>query len=381
MRLTFADYKYRENYSLPRIKVLSKSDYYPFGMLVPDNYYQDGSTLARFGFNGMERDDEIAGVGNNLNYPERNYDPRLARWLSIDGATVIYPEYSGYSYVMLNPINKKELDGDIVVDFVLDIGFIIYDIGEIGYDYFTTGKVNPISVGALGWDLAGLATPGGTCLGLTYRATAEVTEHVVVEVVEHVGKEALEKTGKEVLEEVGEKTVEATSKKVTTTTAKETTKETTKDAIVDKTKDVAKQSQKGKKSNVESTTSEKVSNKTEKSKTNKKKTYQTYTKTNSKTGQVYSGRTSGTGTPLENVARRDATHHKRTEDGWGKAQLDASFDKYMEARGREQILIDKHGGAQSTGGTSGNAINGISPKNPKKDAYIDAYNKTTKTKK
>jgi hypothetical protein len=39
VRLTFSDYKYRENYSLPRLKVLSKSDYYPFGMLVPDNYY------------------------------------------------------------------------------------------------------------------------------------------------------------------------------------------------------------------------------------------------------------------------------------------------------------------------------------------------------
>ncbi|MDX1702018.1 MAG: hypothetical protein R3250_15435 [Melioribacteraceae bacterium] len=28
------------------------------------------------------------------------------------------------------------------------------------------------------------------------------------------------------------------------------------------------------------------------------KTYQTYTKTNSKTGEVYTGRTIGTGTPL-----------------------------------------------------------------------------------
>ena len=38
------------------------------------------------------------------------------------------------------------------------------------------------------------------------------------------------------------------------------------------------------------------------------RTYQTYTKTNPKTGKVYSGRTSGTGTPAENV-RRDANHH------------------------------------------------------------------------
>ncbi len=33
------------------------------------------------------------------------------------------------------------------------------------------------------------------------------------------------------------------------------------------------------------------------------------------------------------------------------------------------MLIDHRGGAQSTGGTSGNAINGIGPNNQKKDIY------------
>jgi len=33
------------------------------------------------------------------------------------------------------------------------------------------------------------------------------------------------------------------------------------------------------------------------------------------------------------------------------------------------------GGSQSTGGTSGNAINGISVKNPKRDLYLDEANK------
>jgi hypothetical protein len=36
------------------------------------------------------------------------------------------------------------------------------------------------------------------------------------------------------------------------------------------------------------------------------RTFQTYTKTNRSTGQVYVGRTSGYGTPLENISRRDA---------------------------------------------------------------------------
>ena len=47
--------------------------------------------------------------------------------------------------------------------------------------------------------------------------------------------------------------------------------------------------------------------------------------------------------------------------------------KYLQAiRGREQQLIDYHGGAQSTGGTSGNAINGIGECNQKKKNYIEA---------
>src|SRR6185437_2338587 len=38
------------------------------------------------------------------------------------------------------------------------------------------------------------------------------------------------------------------------------------------------------------------------------RTYQTYTKINPDTGQIYVGRTSGFGSPQENVARRDSNH-------------------------------------------------------------------------
>jgi RHS repeat-associated protein len=101
------------------------------------------------------------------------------------------------------------------------------------------------------------------------------------------------------------------------------------------------------------------------------KTYQTYTKTNPETGEVYSGRTSGTGTPEENVATRDAGHHKNAE-GFGPAKLDKSSANKDAIRGREQQLIDANGGAKSQGGTSGNAINGVSPTNPNAERYEDA---------
>jgi RHS repeat-associated protein len=100
-------------------------------------------------------------------------------------------------------------------------------------------------------------------------------------------------------------------------------------------------------------------------------TYQTYTKTNLDTGIVYSGRTSGTGTPLENVAARDVGHHMN-EQGFGPAVLDRSSPNYYAIRGREQDLIWQNGGAKSEGGTSGNLYNGVSPDDPNLQEYLKA---------
>ncbi|WP_278008965.1 hypothetical protein [Flavobacterium gyeonganense] len=38
----------------------------------------------RYGFNGMEKDDELKGDGNAIDYDKRFYDTRLGRFLSID---------------------------------------------------------------------------------------------------------------------------------------------------------------------------------------------------------------------------------------------------------------------------------------------------------
>ncbi len=106
----------------------------------------------------------------------------------------------------------------------------------------------------------------------------------------------------------------------------------------------------------------------------RQKTYQTYTKRNPETGEVYCGRTSGCGNPLQNVDDRDRNHHKNA-DGFGEAELEKSSTNKDAIRGHEQQLIEQYGGAKSQGGTSGNAINGISPNNPKRDHYLDAATK------
>jgi len=97
------------------------------------------------------------------------------------------------------------------------------------------------------------------------------------------------------------------------------------------------------------------------------KTYQTYTKTHPGTGDVYSGRTSGYGTPLENIARRDS-RHPWTGRGYGPAKLDKSSRSYEAIRGREQSLIEYF----RRWGKAAPQINGISPKNPNRPLYCTA---------
>jgi hypothetical protein len=58
--------------------------------------------------------------------------------------------------------------------------------------------------------------------------------------------------------------------------------------------------------------------------------------------------------------------------GFGNAELDKSSTNPDAIRGREQHLIHANGGAKSQGGTSGNAINGVSPRNPNKGRYDTA---------
>jgi RHS repeat-associated protein len=109
--------------------------------------------------------------------------------------------------------------------------------------------------------------------------------------------------------------------------------------------------------------------------------YATYTKTNPLTGEVYTGRTSGFGSPRAIVAARNVGHHMDAKnfgpavlDKWTAATLPTPLrhadPAYQAIRGREQNLIDYYGGARSVGGSSGNAIQGISDYNPLRGLYM-----------
>jgi hypothetical protein len=96
-------------------------------------------------------------------------------------------------------------------------------------------------------------------------------------------------------------------------------------------------------------------------------TYQTYTKTNPDTGEVYVGRTGGFGSASENIARRDAVH-EYSGRGFQRAVLDQTSFSKPAIRGREQQLIEYYRGQ----GKSANRINGAGPRNKRIDSYLAA---------
>ena len=65
-------------------------------MYVPNRHAS--SAAYRYGFNGMEKDDELKGEGNSYDFGMRMYDPRINRWLKTDPLDKKYPYDSPYIF-------------------------------------------------------------------------------------------------------------------------------------------------------------------------------------------------------------------------------------------------------------------------------------------
>ncbi len=65
----------------------------------------------RYGFNGKEMDNEVSGTGNSYDYGFRIYNPRIAKFLSVDPLTRKYPWYTPYQFAGNKPIRFIDLDG------------------------------------------------------------------------------------------------------------------------------------------------------------------------------------------------------------------------------------------------------------------------------
>jgi len=78
-------------------------------MLVPHRTFS--SPEYRYGFQGQEKDDEVKGSGNSLNYKFRMHDPRLGRFFAVDPLTAKYPWYTPYQFSGNKVIQFLELEG------------------------------------------------------------------------------------------------------------------------------------------------------------------------------------------------------------------------------------------------------------------------------
>lgn len=78
-------------------------------MLVPNRYGNSG--VYRYGFQGQEKDDELKGDGNSLNYTFRMHDPRVGRFFARDPMEISYPWNSPYAFSENRVIDGVELEG------------------------------------------------------------------------------------------------------------------------------------------------------------------------------------------------------------------------------------------------------------------------------
>ncbi|MCB0478715.1 MAG: hypothetical protein KDC84_11150 [Crocinitomicaceae bacterium] len=79
-------------------------------MQMPGRNGSDGSAY-RYGFQGQEKDDEIKGEGNSVNYKYRMHDVRIGRFFAVDPLAPQYPHNSPYAFSENMVIHMKELEG------------------------------------------------------------------------------------------------------------------------------------------------------------------------------------------------------------------------------------------------------------------------------
>jgi RHS repeat-associated protein len=101
-------------------------------MLVPNRH--GSSNSYRYGFQGQEKDDEIKGEGNSLNYTFRMHDPRVGRFFATDPLEKEYPWYTPYSFSGNKVIAFVELEG-MEERWVIQDNTVVYAPGPRANSY------------------------------------------------------------------------------------------------------------------------------------------------------------------------------------------------------------------------------------------------------
>lgn len=92
----------------------------------------------RFGFNGMEKDNEAKGQGNSYDFGARIYDSRLGRWMSADPFFNKTPDWSPYRGMLDNPLLFVDPGGKTEYIVTITINALT---GETAIEITTTAKI------------------------------------------------------------------------------------------------------------------------------------------------------------------------------------------------------------------------------------------------
>lgn len=166
----------------PKIATLSNGQF---------NESFDNDTIVQIGsvmFN-TKTQQIVAFVVTDTMYSEATLEPDIvSRWISPD-PLADHPnqvDKSPYQYAWNNPVYWTDPDGRCPfcpwLDAVVDVGFVVYDVGVLVTDYINTGTTKGEDWAALTADVASIATPMTVGAGLAARATykaAKTTDKVM----------------------------------------------------------------------------------------------------------------------------------------------------------------------------------------------------------
>ena len=81
------------------------------------------SSFYRYGFAGLEKDNDIKGIGNHYSFGNYGYDPRIGKRWNIDPKFREIAGLSPYTYSLNNPIVYKDPEGELpIIPLLLKAG-------------------------------------------------------------------------------------------------------------------------------------------------------------------------------------------------------------------------------------------------------------------
>ncbi len=342
---------------------LSATDYYPFGQAMPQR--TQSASAYRYGFNGKEYDKGwTANVIPVLDYGFRIYNPALGRFLSVDPLFKTYPFYTPYQFAGNTPIRAIDLDGlEILIPPILSSSPVL--AGSSSTAIATAASGEGIAAAASLQAASSSAASGSTPTTILFDPGMSVNRPGSIP-----GEKAPDKTYYEPYNNDYEPKFEIP----------EVPRDNLNPTNINPQPIISSGEQLDlfPKSELEAQREER----------NDKKFWVTYTREKvNPNGSVtrYSGRASGyykgaAPTRLEALQAIKARYSSESKDhrageGYGLAKLDEYSTNEAAIRGREQQLIDRHGGARKDGGNSGNKNRAVDRDHPLRTLFHNESNR------